>query len=126
MRKHRQQMKAAEITALEARIHQVCSPELAGHAAQRMEQKSVSAQEITNCLRWGQAVEIHNEAGELRAVVRHQYGKPKVAVCVVVSLETGVVVTTWKNKGSDNHSTLNLWAYQWQVNVASVLTALPA
>lgn len=120
-RKHRTQMKTAEIAALEARIRLVCDPEIASHAAERMQEKRVSGQEIANCIKWGQAIEIHNEAGELRAVVRHAYGKPKVAVCVVISLETGVVVTTWKNAGNDNHKTLNVFAYQWTVNVASLL-----
>ncbi len=88
-----------------------------------MAQKGVTAKEIENCLKYGNGIEIHNEAGELRAVVRHAYGRPKVAVCVVIGLGSGTIVTTWKNSGSDNHKTLNVLAYGWQVNVVELLGA---
>lgn len=124
MKKHRQQMKAAEINALEAVIRTYASPEFITHTFERMAEKKVTAREIELCLRHGQAVEIHNEAETLRVVVRFAYGKPKVAVCIVLDLETNAVITTWKNSGSDNHSTLNAFAYQWEVSVTSLLAAL--
>lgn len=121
MRKHSKQMKAAEIEMLTARVRTIAQAVVSSHAADRMAQKGVTGREIELCLQHGVPVEIHNEASELRVVVRFAYGKPKVAVCVVVGLETGTIATTWKNAGSDSHSTLNLWAYQWNVNVCSLL-----
>ena len=120
-RKHEKQMNGEEKAALITRVRQIAETVISTHAADRMAQKGVTAKEIENCLRYGFAVEIHNEASEWRAVIRHAYGRPKVAVCVVIGLETGTIVTTWKNAGSDNHATLNLNAYDLKVNVASLL-----
>jgi hypothetical protein len=120
-RKHREQMKASEIAALEISVRKVTARILSTHAAARMAEKGVTVKEIENCLKYGIAIEIHNEAGELRVVIRHAYGRPKVAVCLVIGLTSQTVVTTWKNAGSDSHSTLNLFKYQWNVNVASLL-----
>jgi len=92
-------MKAAEIAALEISVRKVTAHILSTHAAYRMAQKGVTAKEIENCLKYGIAIEIHNEAGELRAVIRHAYGRPKVAICLVIGLESQTVVTTWKNAG---------------------------
>ncbi len=116
-------MKEAEKQALTSRIREVAETVISTHAAERMAQKGVTAREIENCLKYGNGIEIHNEQGELRAVVRHAYGRPKVAVCVVIGLESGTIVTTWKNSGSDNHKTLNVLAYGWQVNVVELLGA---
>lgn len=126
MKRHRQQMKAAEIEALETRLRQITTTLLADHAEQRMAEKNVTPRDIELTLKYGQAIEIHNEASELRAVIRFAYGKPKVATCLVIGLETGTIVTTWKNAGNDNHGTLNLYAYQWDVNVASLLAGRAA
>ncbi len=63
-----------------------------------MAQKGVSGKEIEICLKYGHAVEFHDEANELRAVIRHAFGKPKVAVCVVIGLGTGTIATCWKNE----------------------------
>lgn len=123
MRKHSKQMKAAELEALTARCRTIGAALISSHATERMAQKGVTAKEISLCLQYGVPVEIHNEASELRVVLRFAYGKPKVAVCVVIGLESGTIATTWKNAGSDNHSTLNLYAYQWNINVCSLLAA---
>ena len=120
-RKHETEMKEAEKLALNARIREVADTILSTHAIERMQQKSVTVREIENCLKYGNGIEIHNEQGELRAVVRHAYGRPKVAVCVVIGLESSTIVTTWKNSGSDNHKTLNTLAYGWNVNVVELL-----
>lgn len=121
MKKHRNMMKAAEIEGIEKRVREIAAVAISSHAAERMNQKAVSVKEIENCLKYGFAVEIHNEAEELRAVIRFQYGKPKVAVCLVVGLETGTLVTTWKNAGSDNHKTLNSFAYDKGMPVLAML-----
>jgi hypothetical protein len=89
-----------------------------------MGQKGVTEREIMLALQFGKVVEIHNEANEPRVVIRHAYGRPKVAVCVVFGLESGAVVTTWKNNGHDNHKTLDRSAYSWRVDALQVVAAL--
>lgn len=123
MKKHRQQMKAAEIATLEVAVRTYANPTFAQHAYDRMAEKHVTAREIELALKYGEVIEVHNEAGTLRSVVRFPYGKPKVAVCVVLDFDTNAVVTTWKNAGSDNHKTLNLLAYSWKVDVTTLFPA---
>lgn len=82
--------------------------------------------EILNAIKWGIVIEVHNDAGELRALVRHAFGRPKVAVCIVVSLETGHVCTVWKNRGSDNHKTLDRTLYTWRTNVIQLIEGISA
>jgi len=127
MKKHRKQMSPAEIGALESHIRKMNYEAIGLHASERMAQKHVNAREITNCLKYGEAIELHNEAGEWRALLRHQYGRPQVAVCVVFSIERHEVVTVWKNAGSDAHRTLDLSPYQFLgVNVCQLLGGITA
>lgn len=111
MKTHRSLMTAAEIQTAEGRVREIAEIVISTHAAERMTQKVVTVKEIENCLRYGLVIEAHDEAGELRLVVRHDYGRPKVGIVVVVGLLSGAIITTWKNAGSDNHKTLNMLAY---------------
>lgn len=121
MKKHEHQMSEAEKAGIAVRVREIAETVISSHAAERMQQKNVTAKEIEICLKYGHAVELHDEAGELRAVIRHAFGKPKVAVCVVVGLESGTLVTTWKNAGSDNHKTLNVFAYDKSMDILAML-----
>ena len=110
MKKHESQMSGAEKEAIAVRVREIAETVISSHAADRMNQKIVSSKEIEICLKYGQAVEL-----------RHGFGRPKVAVCVVVVLQTGTIVTTWKNAGSDNHKTLNVFAYDKSADVLAML-----
>ena len=121
MKKHESQMSSTEKEAITVRIREIAEVVISSHAADRMTQRVVSSKEIEICLKYGHVVELHDESNELRAVIRHSFGKPKVAVCVVVGLETGTIVTTWKNAGSDNHKTLNVYAYDKSADVLAML-----
>jgi hypothetical protein len=114
-------MKPAEIEALESFVRKMNCEAIGLHAVGRMAQKNVNAREIGNALRYGQAIELHNESGEWRVLLRHESGRPRVAVCVVFAIERGEVVTVWKNRGDDKHSTLDLSAYKFGFNVCAVL-----
>lgn len=113
-------MTGAEILALEGRVRTVCARVIDGHCTDRMSEKNVTGREIANCLKWGEVIEAHNEAGEWRAVMRLDSGRPKVGVCCVVELSTGRIITVWKNAGADCHKTLNLNAYTLRVNLVSL------
>lgn len=123
MKKHENQMNPAEKAAIAVRVSEIAATIISTHAADRMDQKKVTSKEIEICLKYGHAVEMHDEASELRAVIRHSFGKPKVAICVVIGLETGTIVTCWKNAGSDNHSTLNTFVYDKAMPVLAMLGA---
>jgi hypothetical protein len=115
MRKHRSQMNGAEIEALESFIHTRVLPNPGGHADGRMQQKGVSTKELDRALECGNVIEIHKEAWEVRALVRHEM------VCVVVGLESKATVTTWKNALDDNHSTIDMTPYTWQVDACRLV-----
>lgn len=125
MRKHVNQMLTAEVKAITDRVQAIAARRaFIDHSQERMAQKNVSQKDIETTLRYGNPVEIHNEAGELRALISLCFGKPKVRVCVVVSLATGAVVTTWKNAATDRHATLDKSLYGWQADVVALLAAL--
>jgi len=114
-------MSPKEIAAIEGIAHSVGHTLILAHAASRMVQKDVSEREIENCLKYGHAIEVHNEASNLRIVLRHDYGRPKVGVCLVLELGTNAIITVWKNKGNDGHKTLDKWQYQWNIDLVKLL-----
>ena len=122
MKRHEKQMSQAEKEVAVSRVRQIAETVISTHAADRMAQKNVTAREIENCLKYGRVIELNNDSpSEYRLVVRHDYGRPKVGVVVVVGVTTGTIVTTWKNAGSDSHATLNLYAYQLAVSALIAL-----
>ncbi len=122
MKRHEKQMNQAEKDDAVTRVRQIAETVISTHAADRMAQKNVTAKEIENCLKYGRVIELNDESPkEFRLVVRHDYGRPKVGVVVVVGVTTGTIVTTWKNAGADGHLTLNLYAYQLETSVIKAL-----
>jgi hypothetical protein len=62
--------------------------------------------DASKTLHTGLVIEVHNDKGEWRAVVRSKNG-----TCVVVSLESNRVLTVYSNDPTDNHDTLNHGLY---------------
>lgn len=120
MRKHRQQMTVAESVAIESTVRALNVREIAAHAFERMSQKGVSQAHILETLRTGQAIEIHNDANELRVLLRADV-IGQWSACVVFSLDRQTVVTVWRNHVNDTHKTLRLNEYQWKVDVCKLL-----
>jgi hypothetical protein len=120
MRKHRQQMTLAESQAIESVVRSLNVKAIAAHAISRMREKGVSEQHIEATLRTGQAIEIHNDANELRILLRADV-IGFWSACVVFSLDRQTVVTVWRNQVTDTHKTLRLNEYQWKVNVCELL-----
>lgn len=124
MRKHFTEMNPEEKQAVMGRVAAIAARRaFVDHAEERMQQKKVNARDIEIALRYGHVIEVHNESEELRCVVEHTFGRPKMRVCVVISLETGTVVTTWKNQVTDTHATLDKSQYGWNINLAALLQA---
>jgi hypothetical protein len=120
MRKHRQQMSPAESAAIESTVRALAVERIARHAFDRMAEKGVSEAHILETLRTGQAIEIHNDANELRVLLRADV-IGQWSACVVFSLDRQTVVTVWRNRVTDTHKTLRLNEYQWKVNVCELL-----
>ncbi len=125
MRKHISSMDQTEVQAIVNRVQAIAAfRAFIDHSEERKTQKNVTARDIDITLRYGLPVEIHNEAGELRALISLCFGKPKVRVCVVIALATGAVITTWKNAATDKHATLDVSLYGWQADVVGLVSAL--
>lgn len=119
-RKHRIEMKAAEIANVESLIHNVNAWDFShDHVMERCEQKGIRKGDLVNCLRYGRVIEV-NDAG--RAVLR--LNMKGGGVVVVASLAERVLVTAWKNANEDNHATLNRSEYGWKVNAADYVRSL--
>lgn len=119
MKKHRQQMTPLESEAIEHLVRGLDVQRIARHAHDRMREKGVTEAQILQTLRTGQAIEIHNDANELRVLLRANVAD--WSACVVFSLDRQTVVTVWRNQVSDTHKTLRIAEYRWTVNVCQLL-----
>lgn len=126
MRKHRQQMTIEEIASIETHVRKLNCEAVSQHAIERMGQKAVNARELANCLKYGEVFEAHNDTGEWRVLLRFAFGKPKVAVCAVFSIERGEVITVWKNVGQNAHRAIDMAQYPAGFNVKTVLEMIHA
>lgn len=110
LRKHRKQMTVPEIQALEAIVHGMPSwISKSQYLAGRQQERSISRLEVFKCLHYGSVIEYKDDG---RVVMRNTDG-----VCVVAHLATHTVVTAWYNDPSDQHWTLDLSQYRWNVNL---------
>lgn len=93
-----------------ASIRAAIKPDFAhtDHVLHRMGSKGVSMSMLLGCLESGRIVEVHNEAGTLRAMLRDATG-----VCAVVDMAHKSVVTTYVNARNDRHDTLDRASYYW-------------
>ena len=74
--------------------------------------KEITHDDIATALQQGEVIEV---AERFRALVRLTKGE-RSGVCVVISLRDNTVVTSWYNNPSDNHRTLDLSKYQWNID----------
>lgn len=120
-RKHRLQMKLAEIAAVEAFVRVprrwACSEN--EHLQERLREKQITVAGIAAALKAGKLVEVNRNGQDVRAVVREQ-GQTAQTV-VVVSLCDFRIVTAWKNHQDDRHTTLDRHVYCWREDIREVL-----
>ena len=119
-RKHRKQMKPAEIEAVERLVNAQARWLIGPHAAERMARKGVNQDQVLEVMQTGYVIEV-NQNNDLCVVFRKEYDR--FAVCVVASLRTRWVVTAWKNGAKDKHRTLDLSQYQWGVDLSYEMAA---
>lgn len=111
LRKHRKQMTPAEIHAVEARVKRVPAWVSQPYYAVRARERNVSRLEVYRAIAFGQAIEAKDDD---RVLMRGSDG-----VCVVVEIPTRKIVTVWYNSPDDQHWTLDLSQYRWNVNLVT-------
>ena len=118
-RKHFSQMTQVEIQRVMNAVR-ANSYTFRNHAMDRMRQKHVTENQIAAMLTYCQVIECHNNIGdEIRVLVR---GKVQGNfVCVVVSLTTKEIVTTYWNAANDYHKTLDKSQYQWTADLTQII-----
>lgn len=117
-RKHRLQFSTEEITYTEKLVHSINEWDFSqDHVLDRMAEKHISKNDIIVTLKWGEVIEINDKG---RIVLRLMKGLRK-GVVVVISIRERVLVTAWYNDPRDNHKTLNLSDYNWDVDVIEYL-----
>jgi hypothetical protein len=121
-RKHIQQMNQLERAFIHGYLR---SPRRDYHATvnhfqDRASERSFSVQQAVDALRNGLVVEVHNDrAPSLRALVRDKKG-----TCVVVELNTDMILTVYYNDPEDKHETLNWAPYRWTQDIVALVKSL--
>src|SRR5271165_4786314 len=111
MRKHTNQMSQAERQAIRSAVLSLPVQSVIQHAKDRMAQKHVTPEQAMLAIQSGQVIELHNDAGTLRTLLRVDL--QSTSVCVVLDLDRRAIITVWRNAVNDTHRTLDLSAYQW-------------
>jgi len=83
------------------------------HLNDRCNSKRITPDDIINALQGGQVIEMK---GDNRIVMRSDDGFVAVA-----DIRTKTVITAWYNAPSDNHATLDLSGYTWQVDITKFM-----
>lgn len=85
------------------------------HFMDRAAERSFTLQDARCAIACGKVVELHNERGEWRTLVRNRQG-----TCAVLALETLEVVTVYYNAPDDTHLTLNHALYHGANSIDAV------
>jgi hypothetical protein len=103
-RKHFTQFSPDEIGFATGFIRRQVLPNVNGseHFYDRATEREFTLDDAKETLRTGTVIEVHNDRGDWRALVRGKNG-----YCTVVSLETNRILTVYFNAPDDNHDTLN-------------------
>jgi len=90
------------------------------HFRDRASERVFSVQDAVDALRNGLVVEVHNDRNpSLRALVRDSKG-----TCVVVELQTDLIISVYYNDPEDKHETLNWAPYRWTQDIVALVKGL--
>lgn len=123
LRKHRVEMTPEEIAYAETVVHSISFDQVntnLDHFNRERHNDWISLTDVRNTLKYGDIIEV-NSFG--RCVVRLMKGMAK-GTCVVIDVRDKKLVTAWRNNPRDNHETLRLSEYGWNVNVVEYLGGL--
>ena len=121
-RKHIQQMNQLERAFIHGFLR---SPRRDYHATtshfrDRATERVFTVADAERALRTGVIVEVHNNAApSIRALVRDSKG-----TCVVVELQTDLILTVYYNDPNDKHETLNWAPYRWTQDIVALVKGL--
>lgn len=92
----------------------------------RVNERRINTTLIDDTIKFGEIIEMHYKDGDIRLLLRKQFGV--YSMCVVVSLCKDNIITVYKNSSSDNHRTLDTQAYDTNVDILALVkqTALRA
>ncbi len=121
-RKHIQQMSKLEsafihgwLRSSKREYHATVS-----HFRDRASERSFSVADAEAAIRNGLVVEVHNDrAPSLRALVRDSKG-----TCVIVELQTCLIISVYYNDPEDKHETLNWAPYRWTQYIVALVKSL--
>lgn len=113
-RKHCSQMKERELTVVTKKVKD-CPFEdwrVSGHLMERMIDKGINPLEIAEAIMSFSVIEykLYHE-GEERVLIRGKESHEGYQVCVVLNVSRRRIVTAWKNREDDNHSTIKMSEY---------------
>lgn len=121
-RKHTQQMNQVERALIHGYLrsgkrdyHATTS-----HFRDRASERVFSLPDAEKAIRTGLVVEVHNDrAPSVRALVRDSKG-----TCVIVELQTGLIISVYYNDPDDKHETLNWAPYRWTQDIIALVKGL--
>ena len=113
-RKHCLQMTEGELTVVTRKV-KACSLEdwiVSGHLINRIVEKGISPLQIAEAIMSFSVIEykLYHE-GEERVLIRGKESHEGYQVCVVLGVTKKRIVTAWKNRADDNHSTIKMSEY---------------
>lgn len=113
-RKHCLQMTEGELTVVTRKV-KACLLEdwiVSGHLINRMGEKGISPLQIAEAIMSFSVIEykLYHE-GEERVLIRGKESHEGYQVCVVLGVTKRRIVTAWKNRVDDNHSSVRMSEY---------------
>ena len=113
-RKHFSQMKESELTVVTRKV-KACPFEdwrVSGHLMERMIEKGINPLQIAEAIMSFSVIEYKIfHGGEERVLIRGTRSHEGYQVCVVLNVSRRRIVTAWKNREDDNHSTIKMSEY---------------
>lgn len=115
-RKHFSHFTEAELTEIRKKIHS-SNFKLTLYGRNTIAYRNISEQEVSEAIKDGMIIEFHRKDGSNRVLIRYdKYGKT-YSTCVVVNLDSGKIITAYRNRVDDNHGRLNQMLYSRKYNL---------
>ena len=113
-------MAAAETEAVLAYVRAISVRTTKPHYYNMKQERSFTREQVEHAIKHGGLIEVHDDkAPEVRVLLRDSSG-----TCVVVSLNTGEVITVYYNDPEDRHYTLNKGLYRWKADMQEVVSKI--
>lgn len=113
-RKHCLQMTESELTVVTRKVKGCPFDDwrVSGHLMARMIEKGINPLEIAEAIMSFSVIEykLYHE-GEERVLIRGIRSNEGYQVCVVLNVSRRRIVTAWKNREDDNHSSVRMSEY---------------